>query len=107
MDGLVGRGRASLRPDERGPAFGETAYARSGSSMFLEGLQPEVSERRRDSSGNGISHRRRHYNPPRLRNAFKASRNVDRRPEQIPTLIDHVSQMDADTDLEVSDLALL
>ena len=36
--------------------------------------------------------------------AFQASGNVDRRPEQVAGLIDHITKMDADPGLEVFSL---
>src|SRR5262245_53405383 len=41
-----------------------------------------------------------------MRNALQTSRYVDCCPEQSTRLIDHISKMDADTELAVSDLAL-
>ena len=93
-------------PQARGePVLDESAYARSGSSMFLRVFSPRSAKEAGELSGDRISHRSRHHDTPRLRNAFETSGNVDCCPEQVAALIDHISEMDANADLEVCALS--
>src|SRR5262245_15998837 len=66
-----------------------------------------ISEDRRELPRDCISYGRRHHTTPRLRNALQTSGNVDRRSEQVAAFIDYISEMNPNSDLQVSDFALL
>ena len=102
MDGLSGRGSASRgAPRQVGDSPRRKRVCSEWLVDVLEVLQAEVSERSGKPPRDGIAHRSRNHNATGLSYAFKPSGNIYCCAKQVAVLVDHVPDVDADTDLQL------